>query len=257
MSGNLINSIGRTAYQLAFQISPIIFVDGIAQSTWGYLPIIAITETGYSFASSIGSSAFELAGAAFTSISNLANGNFSSLDNFFAQFSPIGGSKLANFQIGGYPFANQSVAANAIISEPLPLSIRMAIPVRDPGGHSKKLVVMSALRAAIQKHAALGGTYIVATPAAFYSGCILTGLTDASNGGDAIPQNAYQWDFIIPLTSIQQAEAAQNTLMSKISGGLPTDGTNIASATGTGTQNLFTSNPSGQGIAISQGGLSQ
>ena len=211
MSGSIkiVNDIGRVSYQLAFQCSPIIFTGGIAGQFGlniggiGNLPIIAITE-------------------AANFVANVLSGKIPfNLDDFFAHFSPSPGGTLAKYSIGQYPFANQSVAANAIIAEPLTLSMRMNIPVKAPGGHTAKLVTMIMLQSVIAKHAQLGGTYTVATPAGFYTNMILTGLTDVSNTQHPIPQNAWQWDFIQPLVTLTAATAAQNTFMQNITNGTP------------------------------------
>jgi hypothetical protein len=203
---SVLDTIGRTVYQLGFEVSPIIFTNGIAALTRGYLPIIAITE-GPNLLASV-----------------LAGSNPFNLDKFFAHFTPVPGGKLANYAVGQYPFANQSVAANAIISEPLTISMRMSIPVNKPGGHTAKLITMTMLQAVVQKHANLGGTYTIATPAGFYTNCILTGLTDVSTGDSPIPQNTWQWDFVQPLVTLQAAQAAQSTFMNTVSQGLPTAG---------------------------------
>lgn len=218
MSGSLLNNIGRVIYELGFQISPILFTGGIADmAPFGILPVIAITETGYDFGAS--GTALAAAGAIVTTAINALNTK--SLDDFFAHFTPVQGGKLANYAIGMYPFANQSVAANAIISEPLTISLRMIIPVNKPGGHTAKLITMMALQSSIQAHVNKGGTFTIATPVNFYTNCILTGLTDVSQGSP-IPQNAWQWDFIQPLVTLQQAQAAQNTFMSHTGSGLAT-----------------------------------
>lgn len=208
-------SLGRIIYQLGFECSPIIFTDGIASSFGGYLPVIAITES-YNLIAGL-----------------LAGGDVFNLDNFFAHFDPIPGGTLANYAIASYPFANQAVAANAIIAQPLSLSLRMKIPVNKPGGHTAKLLTMMALQAAIAKHANMGGTYAVATPAFIYTNLILTGLSDISDGSSPIPQNTWRWDFVKPLLTLAQAQAAQSTFMNAVTNGIATDGglgTNAASA---------------------------
>jgi hypothetical protein len=206
-------SAGRTIYQLGFEISPIILTNGIANLFGGMLPIIAITE---------GPNAL---------ISALSGGNPFNLDQFFAHFSPIPGSTLLNYSIGQYPFANQTVAANAIIAEPLSISLRMNIPVNRRGGHTSKLATMILLQALLKQHAEQGGTYAIVTPAGFYTGCILTKLVDVSSGANPIPQNAYQFDFMQPLVTLQQAQGAFSTLMDKIAKGLFTGGSWTATAT--------------------------
>jgi len=220
---SLLDTVGRTIYKLGFEITPIIFTNGIAGKDWGYLPIIALTEGPNLLTTIVG------------------GGNPFNLDNFFAHFSPVAGGRLANFAVGQYPFANQSVAANAIISEPLNISVRMSIPVNKAGGHTAKLATMMLLQAAIQKHASLGGTYTVATPAYFYTNCILTALTDVSTGDSPIPQNTWQFDFIQPLITLQQAQAAQSTFMQSVTNGTPTDGSLAASPANTSVPNVLSS----------------
>jgi hypothetical protein len=200
------DTIGRTIYQLGFQISPIILTNGIADYAGGYLPIIALTE---------GPNA---------AVTLLAGGNPLNLDNFFAHFAPVSGSTILNYSIGQYPFANQSVAANAIIAEPLNISMRMNIPVNKRGGHTAKLATMLLLQTLLQKHAEFGGTYTIVTPAAFYTNCILTKLYDVSSSADPIPQNAWQFDFMKPLITLSQAEGAQSTLMRSVTQQTPTNG---------------------------------
>src|SRR5579859_6827529 len=96
---------GLAAYKLSFQLSPIIFVGGIAQNIpFQMLPIIAITE------------------ALNFTIGLLSGGDPIDLDNFFANYQPMPGSTLIDNQYGQYPFANQSVAANALITNPLRIS---------------------------------------------------------------------------------------------------------------------------------------
>src|SRR5690242_11026591 len=97
-------------------------VDGIASAIPGQmLPIISITEA-------INFTAGLLSGGAGTDLSD------PNLDNFFANFEPIPGARLISQQVGHYPFANQAVAANAVIPQPLPVSLLMKCPARPPGG---------------------------------------------------------------------------------------------------------------------------
>jgi hypothetical protein len=208
------DSIGRTIYQLGFQISPIILANGIANytPTLGHLPIVALTE---------GPNAI---------VTLLAGGNPFNLDNFFAHFTPVAGGTILNYSIGQYPFANQATAANAIIAEPLNISMRMNIPVNKRGGHTSKLATMILLQTLLQKHAELGGTYVVVTPAAFYTGCILTKLSDVSSSADPIPQNAWQFDFVKPLITITEAKGAESTLMRSVTQQTATNGSWNATA---------------------------
>ena len=130
---------GRTIFEIAFQVSPIILQNGIANFMGGYLPIVVLTE-------------------GLSVVNGLITGNLpSGLDEFFAQFTPLPGANLVRNSVGKYPFANQSVAANAIIREPKTLAMRMIAPARGDGGYLVKLATMTALRLAIEQHTALGG----------------------------------------------------------------------------------------------------
>ena len=209
MSGfvSTISALGNAAFQLAYELSPISFSGGIAQGIeGGVLPIIAITE-------------------ATNFVLGLLSGPQNlTLDNFFAHFQPLPGSTLLDLQISSYPFANQAVAANATISQPLTLSYLMRCPSRNIAGYWAKGSILTGLQQAITQHARLGGTYICATPAAYYPNGILTALRDVSDAQSKQPQNAYQWDFTFPLLTQQQAQATQNSLMSKITGGTQISG---------------------------------
>jgi hypothetical protein len=201
-------SLGYSAFKLSFQISPIILTGGLAQSiTGGMLPIISITE------------ALNFVDGLLSGASDLDN-----LDNFFAQFVPVTGGSLIDNQVGEYPFANQAVAANAIIAQPLKISMRMICPVREAFGYAAKLATIEALQAALAQHNSMGGTYTVATPSFLFTNCIMTGMRDASNGDSAQAQNAWQLDFVQPLLTLQAAQQAQNSLMSQISSGAAING---------------------------------
>lgn len=200
-------SAGLTAFRLSFEISPIILTGGIAQNIpGGMLPIVAITET-LNFTAGL-----------------LSGGNDLDLDSFFAHFYPLPGSTLGDQKAGEYPFANQAVAANAVITNPLIVSLRMICPAKEDSGYALKLATMTALQATIAQHNASGGTYTVATPSFFYTNCIFLRLTDTSAAESKQKQNAYQWDFRRPLLTLQDAQSAQNNLMSQLTGGQQING---------------------------------
>jgi hypothetical protein len=191
-----------TAYDLAFQISPIILVGGIASNTLGgMLPIIGLTG--------------QLAGAVQGAISS---GGMST-DDFFARFIPVPGSTLVNQQIATYPFANQQVAANATIQQPLNISLRMICPVKDTAGYLTKTAILTALQNSLAAHNAAGGRYHIATPAYIYTDTLLTQMTDATGGAGKQQMIEFQLDFVKPLVTQQGATSAFNSLMSKLSSG--------------------------------------
>jgi hypothetical protein len=207
MSG--FSQVSKEIFRLGYEISPIILT-GESQVTrlmpMGILPIIALTE-GINFVRGL------LQGA-----ENLA------LDDFFGHFQPASGGTLIENQVGVYPFANQTVAANAVITQPNHVSLRMSCPARGRGAYLTKLATMTALRATLNLHNTTGGTYIVATPAYIYTSCVMTGLRDVSQGQTKQVQMEWQFDFMQPLLTLSAAEGAFNNLLQKLNLGLPTEG---------------------------------
>lgn len=204
-------SAGYSLFKLAFQISPIMLVNGIATNIpGGMLPIVSVTES------------------ANFSIGLLGDGSSSlTLDNFFAHYEPMPGSTLIENQLGTYPFANQSVAGNAIITQPLSLSLKMTCPAKGFLGMGTKLVTMIALKRVLDEHIALGGTFTVVTPSYFYTNGVLLRLVDISpgiTGENKQAQTLWQWDFSFPLLTLEQADTIQNSLMSKLSSGTQIQG---------------------------------
>lgn len=200
------SSAAAQAFGVSFQISPIILVGGIATLAGGILPIVALTQA-----------------LSFT-VGILDGANESDVNQYLAQFAPIPGATIISQTIGEYPFANQATAANAVITTPLTLSMRMDISAKPGVGYITKLATMMALKATIEQHNNMGGLYTVITPSGVWDNCICQDIRDISRSDIKQPQNAWQWDFRKPLVTLAQAAAAQNSLMSKISNGAPTDG---------------------------------
>lgn len=196
-------SIGRTLYQLAYEISPILLQGGIAESIPGkIMPIVALTE-----------------GASFTA--ELLGGNINiDLNSYFAHFEPMPGTTLVSNEIGRYPFANQAVAANAIIAQPLAVSLMMTCPVKGDDGYALRLATMTILTQTIQKHVNLGGLFTVATPSYIYTNCLLRSIRDVSGNGTAQKQVMFQWDFEQPLITESAAEGANSDFISKVTSGV-------------------------------------
>lgn len=197
---------GTAAWQLAFELSPIVLTGGIASAIpGGALPIIAITEV------------FQLIGDSLTGAGPLDN------NAYFAHYTPLPGSTIADNQIGNYPFANSSVAANAIIAQPKLISMLMICPALND--YAVTLATMLTLKLTLDSHDAAAGTYTVVTPKAFYTNLIRVKMTDVSTRETKQAQNAYQIDFVQPLLTQEQAASAQSSLMSKLSAGTQIDGT--------------------------------
>lgn len=192
--------------QLSYQICPIILTGGIAgQIPGGMLPMLSLFQTGVTNSLGLPYDAGDL-------------------DNSFAAFNVLPGGTLVSQTIGKYPFANQSVAANAVIREPLTVSLIMDTPMRGPNAWQVKQMIMTALKATLERHNDIGGTFTVATPAYMYDNMLLTSLTDNSRGNNSLPQNAWRFDFERPLVALAELQGAQNQLMQKITNGLPTTG---------------------------------
>lgn len=189
------------AFKLTFQVSPIILTGGIATGLpYNMLPIIALTE------------ATNFTGGLLAGPKNIA------LDDFFGAFEVVPGGTLIAQEIAKYPSANQFVAANATIAQPLAVSLKMICPVRTPAGYPLKLATMIALVTALTKHNNSGGTYTVATPSYFYVNALMTKMSDLGGEESAQKQVAWQFDFEQPLLTLAQVTAAQNILMGKITG---------------------------------------
>lgn len=200
-------SPGLAAFKLSFTVSPLILVGGVASAIpGGMLPVISITQ----------SADFDLG--------ILSGGDNVDLDDFFAVYEPLPGSTLIDQMLGEYPFANQAVAANAVITQPLVISLLMICPVRDEGGYPEKLAIMTSLQATLAQHNGSGGTYIVATPSFYWDNLVMLRMTDASIAESKQTQNAWRLDFRRPLLTLAQAQQAQNALMSQLSSGTQING---------------------------------
>lgn len=195
---------GIDQFQLTYELCPIILEGGIANSIPGaQLPIISLIQA-QSFTGGI-----------------LQDSDQITKQDFFAHFTPLPGATLIESQVGMYPFANQAIAANAVIAQPLKLSMRMTAPAPTPGGYPLKLAAFSSLQQQLGKHRNLGGTFTVATPAMYYTNMILEALRDVTGGSGVQVQVEWQWDFIKPLLTQEQAAQAYSSLISKLDGRLP------------------------------------
>ena len=196
----------KTGYTLSYEISPIILVEGLA-SVLGALPLSVITE-----------------GAAFGASLLGGGASLTDLNRYFAHYRPTPGSSLANYQIAQYPFANQQIAANSVIKQPNNISVLMEVPNQKNGQAISRLAIMTAMKAALDTHVNLGGSFHVATPSYIYQNCILSGIRDVTPGNDNMPQTAWQFDFIQPLITQSDANQVLGSLMNKLENALPTNG---------------------------------
>lgn len=199
----MILSAAQYQFALTYEISPIFLANGVAGNIPGaMLPIISLTEADSFVNGILGSAVIDP-------------------DDFFARFKPLPGGSLIENQVAMYPFANMAVAANAIIVDPLHISMLMICPAKGSGGYASKTMTMGNLQAQLAQHVTSGGTFVVVTPSFVYNNCLLLSLRDVSNTETKQAQVMWQWDFVQPLLTQQEAAQAQNTLMSKLSSGTP------------------------------------
>ena len=206
-------SSGLSQFALSYVISPIFFTGGIAQNTQeGSLSILSITQGGGNIPDS---SAMQ------------AVATPDSYNDYFAHFDFPAGSTMVDFSYGQFPFANQYVAANAVIFQPIKTTLLMHCPWRQAGDAQNKNAIMAALQSAINQHANLGGTYTILTPSLVYTDMLLSGpLRDVSapSGSSSQRQFTWQWDFYQPLITLAEANLAQNSQTRAISNNLPIPG---------------------------------
>lgn len=237
--------MSRSAYETSFQTCPIILVGGSV----GMMPIVNL----------LSSNKYPLG---LTSTADAID-NIDNPANFFGQFRVMPGHSLMENEVATYPVANQTVAANAVITDPLRVSLEMIVPAGGQISFSDKLGIMTSLKGALDKHTAEGGWYNVSTPSYIYQGCLLTSLTDATDeeeGGQV--QVRWIWSFMQPLLTVAAAQAAQNQAMAKISAQTQNAGdppgskpiqSNISSPSSNIVQNTVPSatNPVGSNVAPS------
>lgn len=219
-------------YQLLYQITPIFLTNGIAQNQAGnILPIMTILNP-----------------AAFDVLFQGASSTFN-MDNFFAIFQPAPGGSLVKQQIAEYPFANLNVAANAIIRDAIDVSMIMMTPMKTPNAWAVKNATMTALKATLDTHNNLGGTYTVFTPAFTYYDMVMIDLIDISTSASPLPQNTWRWDFRKPLVTLADIIAAENNLYSKITAGVPSSSEWTSTLTAMGVPASTVNQAAGAGSA--------
>jgi hypothetical protein len=220
-------------FQLLYQINPIVLIGGIAGDfPGGQMSIVQLTQPD-SFTSVLGPVGF---------------GN--DLDSAWIQFIPIVGDTLIDNDAGEYPFANQQTAANCIITKPLHISMQMICPAQVLFGMDVRSAILQSLQDALFTHNILGGMYNVATPAFYFTNCIMKAMRNITPGDEKQAQTTWELDFEQPLVTQEQAQAAMSVQLQKVSSGLPvtTDASgNLGwGSTSSGIGQAF----SGQGTAI-------
>jgi hypothetical protein len=202
----------RNFYKLMYQVCPIMLVGGIAsQIPDGMLPVLNLMYMDTPDPDNRNSPL-------------MLPSNIQDLDDVFGTFNVLPGGTLVTQTIGKYPFANQWVAANAVIREPLTISVIMDAPMRGNQAWSTRQVIFMALKATLDSHNNQGGMYTIATPAYMYENMVMTSLTDNSRGNNSIPQNAWRWDFEKPLIVLSELQGAQNQQLKALSNKTPSNG---------------------------------
>lgn len=201
-----LNYFGQ-AFKLAFQVSPIFLVGGIAKNIpGGTLPIAAFTE-------------------GLSVVDGLLHGDIGF--NPSSAWMPVGGTTLVQQDIGTLNFYNQATAANSVVNKPNRVMMQMIRPAStQDGGYATKSLTFTALKLALDQHNQSGGYYTVMTPAFIYTGCLLRSVIDASGFSDQNKQVQHTWTFEFeqPLLQISQLDAVLGNLMSKFDSGLPSPG---------------------------------
>ncbi|CAB5539769.1 MULTISPECIES: hypothetical protein [Citrobacter] len=201
-----LNYLGQ-AFKLAFEISPILLVDGIAADIpGGVMPIAVLTE-GISVAD------------------GLLHGDIGKGPT--AAFTPMAGTTLIQQDIGNLNFYNLVTAANSVVNKPNRVLLQMIRPAfTSGGGYATKGMTFTALKLALDMHNQSGGSYTVLTPSFIYTGCLMRQLIDVSGFSEQNKQVQHTWQFEFdqPLLAISQLEAALGNLMSKFETGMPSSG---------------------------------
>lgn len=198
--------MSRAEFANSYEVSPIILMGGsAANAPGGGIPIVSILQA-QAFSQGLTSTATP-GGAPF------------------ATFTVPAGDMLIDNDVAHWPLANQATAANAVISKPLHVSLRMICPAGEAVSYTEKQAVMTALKSTLDQHIAAGGWFSVATPSFIWQTALLLSLTDVSEvteGGQV--QLAWEWLFEQPIITDQQAQVVMNQAMAKISSGTQVSG---------------------------------
>lgn len=201
-----LNYFGQ-AFRLAFEISPILLVDGIAEDIpGGVLPIAVLTE-------------------GLSVVNGLLHGEIGNGPT--THFTPLAGTTLIQQDIGNVNYYNMVTAANSVIKRPNRVIMQMLRPAStEDGGYFTKGMMFTALKLALEKHNQSGGSYVVLTPSFIFTGCIMRALIDTSGFSEQNKQVQDRWlfEFEQPLLTISQLDATLGSLMRKFDLSVPSPG---------------------------------
>lgn len=210
----------QSQFAIKYEIAPIILNNGLAdQLSNGAMSILALTEGN-------------------------ARAAYADITDYFAHFKILPGGTLEEWAIAEYPFASLQMAANAQIKMPLHVSMLMLSPAQSNSNatYAVKTSRFSTIKAMLDAHITLGGTFTVATPSYTYTNCLLVKLTDVTSSSDRQVQIAWQWDFVQPLITQQAATQSYNANYAKLAGQVPVSNP----PTNSGISNVVGANPTNQ-----------
>ena len=201
-----LNYFGQ-AFKLAFEVSPILLVDGIASKIpGGVMPIAVLTE-GLSIAN------------------GLLHGEIRTRS--MAAFTPMAGTTLVQQDICNLNLYNQVTAANATVRKPNRVVMQMIRPAStEDGGYTTKGMTFTALKMALDMHNHYGGCYTVLTPSFIYTRCLMRSFIDTSGFSEQNKQIQHTWqiEFEQPLSSVEQTVKTLASVLDKFDKGMPSDG---------------------------------
>lgn len=215
----------KSAFSLAFEISPIILNGGIAKDIPGNsLPI-----------------------AVFTEGLSIVNGLLSGGDNNpSTRFYPMAGTTLVQQDIGNYNFFNQVTAANAVIIKPNRIIMQMITPANTTNNkYTQKALTFAALKVALDSHNQAGGSYTILTETHIYTGCVMRSFVQSSNLSAENKQSQYSFllEFEQPVLTTTELGQTLNNILAKFSSGTNAGGTiawsGLRNAVGNGISNIF------------------
>lgn len=199
-------------FQLSYQVCPIVLIGGIAGT--GVLPVTNLLNPNSHGAISRAITILGIGNNAESQPAQPQNSAFA-----FGSFRVLPGGSLMDSDIAKYPLATMAVAANAIITNPLRVSVEMVTPASADVNMSQRLSIFTSLKNVLDNHIAAGGYFNVATPAFIYTGCLLLNLVDTSDVPDgAQTQVRWVWNFEKPLITLREAQTVVNNAMSKVQG---------------------------------------
>ncbi|HBA6844198.1 hypothetical protein ACX3SZ_23955 [Escherichia coli] len=201
-----LNYFGQ-AFKLAFEVSPILLVDGIASKIPGGMMPIAVLTEGLSIAN------------------GLLHGEIRTRS--MAAFTPMAGTTLVQQDICNLNFYNQVTAANATVRKPNRVVMQMIRPAStEDGGYTTKGMTFTALKMALDMHNQYGGCYTVLTPSFIYTRCLMRSFIDTSGFSEQNKQVQHTWqiEFEQPLSSVEQTVKTLASILDKFDKGMPSDG---------------------------------